>query len=200
MWGESADGARLRRNSHVQGWLFLAIIVVVAGGAFVLLGISSGAGLYIPPAIAQLGIGTFDGINVLFFFMWASMFLLLSINDGLHYRLTLREVRVPRSSASDVWGFIVFTLVAILWGVLGVHTVFAGRAVDPTYVNRLPSGVPASSLQHGVVDVTTTYFVLVGLVLVLIVVARLFNPINFDEYDRYLRRLLRLPPPRTSVQ
>ena len=119
---------------------------------------------------------------------------------GSNTKLTLRKTRVPRSRASDVWGFIVFTLVAILWGVLGVHTVFAGRAVDPTYVNRLPSSVPASSLQQGVVAVTTTYFVLVGLVLVLIVVTRLFNPINFDEYDRYLRRVLRLPPPRPPVQ
>ncbi|MGO4102926.1 hypothetical protein AB4Y63_03165 [Leifsonia sp. YAF41] len=184
----------------MQGRLFLAITVVVAGGAFVLLSISSGAGLYIPPRIAQLGIGTFDGINMLFLIMWAWMFQLLSVNDGLQYQLTLRKARVLWSRASDVWGFIVFTLVAILWGVLGVHTVFAGRAVDPTYVNRLPFGVPASSLQHGVVEVTTTYFVLVGLVLVLIVVTRLFNPIDFDEYERYLRRVLRQPPPRTPVQ
>ncbi|MDJ0350735.1 hypothetical protein [Cryobacterium sp. PH29-G1] len=184
----------------MQSWLFLAVTVVVAGGAFVLLGISSDAGLYIPPAIAQLGRGTFDYINLLFLIMWAWMFQLLSVNDGFQYQLTLRKVRVPRSRASDVWSFIVFTLVAILWGVLGVHAVFTGRAVDPTYVNRLPSGVQASSLQHGVVEVTTTYFVLVGLVLVLIVVMRLFNPIDLDEYDRYLRRVLRLPPPRTPIQ
>lgn len=200
MWGESAHGARLRRNSRVQGRLFLAVTVVVAGGAFVLLGVSGAAGLYIPPVIAQLGRGTFDYINMLFLIMWAWMFQLLSVNDGLQYQLTLGRARVSRSRASDVWGFIVFMLVAILWGVLAVHPVFAGRAVDPMYVNRLPSGVPASSLQHGVVEVTTTYFVLVGLVLVLIVVARLFNPIDFDEYERYLRRVLRQPPPRTPVQ
>ncbi|WP_243012663.1 hypothetical protein [Cryobacterium zhongshanensis] len=151
--------------------------------------------MYFSPAIAQLGRGTFDYINLLFLIMWAWMFQLLSVNDGLQYQLTLRKTRVPRSRVSDAWGFIAFTLVAILWGVLGVHTVFAGRAVDPTYVNRLPSGELASSLQHGVVEVTTTYFVLTGLVLVLIAVARLFNPIDFDEYDRYLRRVLRLPPP-----
>jgi hypothetical protein len=68
------------------------------------------------------------------------------------------------------------------------------------YVRRLPQGVPAGSLQHGVVEVTTTYFVLVGIVLVLIVVARLFNPVDFAEYDRYCRKLLHLPPAREPAQ
>jgi hypothetical protein len=128
------------------------------------------------------------------------MFQDLSTNDGLQYQLKLRKARVLRSRASDVWGFIVFTVLAVLWGVLGVHNVFAGRAEDPMYMRRLPDGVPASSLQHGVVEVTTTYFVLMGIVLVLILVARLFNPVDFDEYDRYRRKLLRLPPSREPAQ
>jgi hypothetical protein len=200
MWAEPAEDARLLRNSHLHGRLSLAVVLVAIGGAFVLLNVSSAVGLYIPPTISRLGIGTFDGIDVAFICVWAGTFQLLSVNDGLQYQLRLRKVRVPRSRASDVWGFIVFALVAVLWGVLGVHNVFAGRAEDPTYVSRLPFGVPAGSLQHGVVEVTTTYFVLVGIVLVLIVVARLFNPVDFDEYDRYCRRLLHLPPSREPAQ
>jgi hypothetical protein len=200
MWADPAEDARLLRNSHLHGRLSLAVVLVAIGGAFVLLNVSSDAGLYIPPTISRLGIGTFDGIDVAFICMWAGIFQLLSVNDGLQYQLRLRKARVPRSRASDVWGFIVFTLLAVLWGVLGVHNVFAGRAVDPMYVSRLPSGVPAGSLQHGVVEVTTAYFVLVGIVLVLIVVARLFNPVDFDEYDRYCRKLLHLPPSREPAQ
>lgn len=198
MW--PTEDARPLKNSHMQVWLFLAITAVVSGGAFVLLAVSGAAGLYVSPVVAQLGWGTFDYIDMVFFIMWAWMFQLLSTNDGLYYQLQLRKVRVPRSRASDVWGFAGFSVTAILWGVLGVHAVFAGRAVDPGYVSRLPSGVPADWLQQGVVDVTTTYFVLVGLVLVLIVVARLFNPIDFDEYDRYIRRVLHLRTPRTPVR
>jgi ABC-type multidrug transport system fused ATPase/permease subunit len=200
MWAEPAEDARLLRNSHLQGRLFLAVVLFAIVGAFVLVGVSLAAGLYIPPTISWLGIGTFDGIDVGIFFMWASMFVLLSVNDGLQYQLRLGKTRVPRSRASDVWGFIVFTLLAVLWGALGLHRVMASRAVDPMYVNRLPSGLPAGSLQHGVVEVTTTYFVLVGIVLVLIVVARLFNPVDFDEYDRYCRKLLHLPPSREPAQ
>jgi hypothetical protein len=200
MWAEPAEDARLLRNSHLQGRLFLAVVLVAIFGAFVLLGVSLAAGLYIPPTISWLGIGTFDGIDVGIFFMWASMFVLLSVNDGLQYQLRLGKTRVPRSRASDVWGFIVFTLLAVLWGALGLHSVMASRAVDPMYVRRLPQGVPAGSLQHGVVEVTTTYFVLVGIVLVLIVVARLFNPVDFAEYDRYCRKILHLPPSREPAQ
>jgi hypothetical protein len=116
------------------------------------------------------------------------------MNDGLKYHFQLRKTHPSRSRASDVVGFVGFSIVAILWGVLAVHTVYAARAVDPAYVNRLPSGVPADSLQHGVVEVTTTYFVLVGLVLVLNVIARLFNPIDFNEYERYARRILHMSP------
>lgn len=199
MWAEPSCDEWLRRNSHVQGWLFLATDVVAYGGIAVLLGVPTAAGLSIRPIIAGLGIGTFDGLDMLFFFMWAGMFQLMSIHNGLRYRLTVFKVHVPRSRESDVVGFVGFTLVAILWGVLAVHPVFASRAVDPTYLNRLPSGAPASSLQHGVVVVTTTYFVLVALVVVLIAVGRLFNPIDFDEYDRYLRRVLHLPPSRNAT-
>jgi hypothetical protein len=200
MWAEQAEDARLLRNSHMHGWLSLAVLLVAIGGAFVLLNVSTAVGLYIPPTISWLAFGTFDGIDVSFICVWAGIFQLLSVNDGLQYQLRLRKARVPRSRASDVWGFIVFTVLAVLWGVLGVHNVFAGRAVDPMYVNRLPQGVPAGSLQHGVVEVTTTYFVLVGIVLVLIVVARLFNPVDFAEYDRYCRKLLHLPPSREPAQ
>jgi hypothetical protein len=200
MWAEPAEDARLLRNSRVQSWLFLAVLLVAIVGAFVLLSVSIAAGLYFPPTISRLGIGTFDGIDVGFICVWAGMFQVLSTNDGLEYQLKWRKARVLRSRASDVWGFIVFTLLAVVWGVLGVHNVFAGRAVDPTYVNRLPQGVPAGSLQHGVVEITTTYFVLVGIVLALIVVARLFNPVDFDEYDRYCRKLLHLPPSREPAQ
>ncbi|MCU1530396.1 MAG: hypothetical protein JWP75_4159 [Frondihabitans sp.] len=200
VWAEPAEDARLLRNSHLQGRLFLAVVLVAIVGVPVLLGVSDAVGLYIPPTISRLAIGTFDGIDALFFFMWTGMFVLLSVNDGLQYQLTLGKTRVPRSRASDVWGFIVFTLLAVVWGALGLHSVMASRAVDPMYVSRLPQGVPAGSLQHGVVEVTTTYFVLVGIVLVLIVVARLFNPVDFDEYDRYCRKILHLPPPREPAQ
>ena len=169
------------------------ITVVAIGGVVALLSVSNVAGLYIPPTIARLGIGTFDGINVLFFFMWASMFQLLSVNDGLHYRLELSKKRVPRSRASDALILIAFPVVAVLWGVIAVYDVFANRATDPMYVRRLPEGVAASSLQHGVTEVMTTYFILVALVLVLIVIARRFNPVDFAEYDRHVRAILHLP-------
>lgn len=181
----------------MQGWLRLAVDVVAYVGIAVLLGVPTAAGLSIRPIIAGLGIGTFDGLDMLVFFMWAGMFQLMSIHNGLQYRLTWFKVPVPRSRTSDVLGFVGFTLVAILWGVLAVHPVFASRAVNPTYLSRLPPGASASSLQHGVVVVTTTYFILVALVLVLIAVGRLFNPIDFDEHDRYLRQILHLPPSRT---
>jgi hypothetical protein len=200
MWAEPVEDVRLLRNSRVQSWLFLAVLLVAIVGAFVLLSVSIAAGLYFPPTISRLAIGTFDGIDVSFICVWAGMFQVLSTNDGLQYQLKWRKARVLRSRASDVWGFIVFTVLAVLWGDLGVHNVFAGRAVDPTYVNRLPQGVPAGSLQHGVVEITTTYFVLVGIVLALIVVARLFNPVDFDEYDRYCRKLLHLPPSREPAR
>lgn len=175
-------------------WLFLALTVVVLGGAFALFTVAGNAGLYVSPPVAQLARGTFDYLDGLFLVMWAWTFQRLSVNDGLQYQLQLRKARPSRSRASDVWGFAGFSIVAILWGVLAVHTVFAARAVDPVYVNRLPPGVPADSLQHGVVEVAITYFVLVGLVLVLNVVARLFNPIDFNEYERYARRISHLSP------
>ncbi|MFP3464030.1 hypothetical protein SB754_00850 [Leifsonia sp. SIMBA_070] len=154
---------------------------------------SNMAGLYVPPTIGRLAIGTFDGVNVLFLFMWASMFQLLSVNDGLQYRLKLGKKRVPRSRVSDVVILIAFPLVAVLWGVFAIYDVLAGRATDPMYLRRLPEGVPASSLQHGVTEVMSTYVILVALVLVLIVIARRFNPVDFDEYDRHVRAILHLP-------
>ena len=192
MWGEPAEDTRLLRNSRVQAWLFLALTVVAFGGAFALLTVAANAGLYVVRPIAQLARGTFDYLDAVFLVVWARIFQLMSMNDGLHYQLKLRKAHPSRSRASDVVGFAGFSIVAILWGVLAVHTVFAARAVDPAYVNRLPPGVPAASLQHGVVEVTTTYFVSVGLVLVLNVIARLFNPIDFNEYERYARRILHI--------
>jgi hypothetical protein len=194
MWAEPAEDTRLLRNSRAQVWLFLALTVVVFGGAFALFTVAGNAGLYQSPPIAQMARGTFDYLDGLFLVMWGWTFQGLSVNDGLQYQLPLRKARLSRSRASDVWGFAGFSIVAILWGVFAVHTVFAARAVDPVYVNRLPPGVPADSLQHGVVEVTITYFVLVGLVLVLNVIARLFNPIDFNEYERYARRIPRLSP------
>lgn len=183
----------------MQAWLRLANTVVAYAGIAALLAVPTAAGLSIAPRIVGRGMSPFDGLDMFVFFMWAGMFQLLSIHDGLQYRLTWFKVPVPRSRTSDVVGFVGFTLVAIVWGVLAVHPVFASRAVDPTYLNRLPTGASASSLQHGVVVVTTTYFVLVAVVLVLIVVGRLFNPIDFDEYDRYLRRVLHSPPARNAA-
>jgi hypothetical protein len=192
MWAEPAGDTRLLRNSRAQVWLFLALTLVAFGGAFALLTVAANAGLYVVPRIAQLARGTFDHLDAIFLIMWAWTFQSLSMNDGLHYQLLLRKAHPPRSRASDVFGFAGFSIVAILWGVLAVHTVFAARAVDPAYVNRLPSGVPADSLQHGVVEVTATYFVSVGLVLVLNLIARLFNPVDFNEYERYARRILHI--------
>jgi hypothetical protein len=196
MWPAPAEDRRLLRNSRVQVWLFIALTLVVFGGAFALLTVAGNAGLYVSPPNAALGRGTFDYLDGLFLVMWGWTFQGLSVNDGLQYQFQLRKARPRplRSRASDVWGFAGFSIVAILWGVFAVHPVFAARAVDPVYVNRLPPGVPADSLQHGVVEVTITYFVLVGLVLVLNVIARLFNPIDFNEYERYARRISRLSP------
>lgn len=180
----------------MQAWLAFAIFGVAAGGAFLVLTVSEAAGLYVPPTMARLGKGTFDYIDAVFLIVWSLIFQAMSIHNGRRHQLILSKVHVPRSRASDVGGFIGFTVVAILWGVL-VRTVFAGRAVDPTYISRLPFGVPAASLQAGAQQVTATYFIVVGLVLVLIVIARVFNPIDFDEYGRYLGRL-RFRSPRTT--
>jgi hypothetical protein len=196
MSAEPAEDARLLRNSHVQVWLFTALTVVAFGGAFALLTVAAIAGLYVVPPIAQLARGTFDHLDAIFLIMWAWTFHSLSMHDGLQYHFQLRKAHPSRSRASDVAGFVGFPIVAILWGLLAVHTVYAARAVDPAYVNRLPSGVPAASLQHGVVEVTTIYFVSVGLVLVLNVIARLFNPVDFNEFERYARRILQHLPRR----
>ena len=193
---EPAEDTRLLRNSRVQVWLFLALTVVAFGGACALLIVATYAGLYVVHPIGQLARGTFDYLDAIFLLMWAWTFQSLSMHDGLHYHFQLRKAHPSRSRASDVAVFVGFPIVAILWGVLAVHTVFAARAVDPAYVNRLPFGVPADSLQHGVVEVTTTYFVLVGLVLVFNVIARLFNPIDFNEYERYAHRILQHLPRR----
>jgi hypothetical protein len=45
MWAEPAEDTRLLRNSRVQSWLFLAVLLVAIVGAFVLLSVSSAAGL-----------------------------------------------------------------------------------------------------------------------------------------------------------
>lgn len=200
MWNQTAGEAWVRRNSRVSAWLSLVITVLAVVGVVALLSVSDMAGLYIPPTIARLAIGTFDGINVLFFFMWTSMFQLLSVNDGLQYRLKLGKKRAPRSRASDVLILVAFAVVAVLWGVFVVYDVFAGRATDPMYLRRLPGGVPASSLQLGVTDVMSTYFILVALVLVLIVIARRFNPVDFDQYDRHVRAILHLPTSERAAQ
>ena len=174
--------------------------LVVFGGGCALLTVATFAGLYVVHPIAQMARGTFDYLDALFLFMWAWTFQSLSMHDGLHYHFQLRKAHPSRSRASDVAGFVGFPIVAILWGVLAVHTVYAARAVDPAYVNRLPPGVPAASLQHGVVEVTTIYFVSVGLVLVLNVIARLFNPVDFNEFERYARRILQHLSPRKPVR
>lgn len=72
------------------------------------------AGVSIRPIIAGLGIGTFDGLDMLFRFMWAAMFQLISIHESPQYRLTWFKVHVPRSPTSDVVGFVGLTMVAIL--------------------------------------------------------------------------------------
>ncbi|WP_434317564.1 hypothetical protein [Leifsonia sp. P73] len=87
--------------------------------------------------------------------------------------------------------------VAVLWGVIAVHSVFASRATDPIYLLRLPEGVPASSLEHGVTEVVTAYFILIASALVQVLIARLFNPVDFDEYARHIRGILH--PPRKRV-
>lgn len=198
MWDQTAEDARVRRNSHVSAWLSSALTIVAVGGLVALLGIPSLVGLSIPPRIAQLGIGTFDGITALSFFMWTSMLQLLSVHDGLRYRLKLGRARVARSRASDVLVLIAFGVVAVVWGLTAVHDVFAGRAIDPMYLARLPRGAPPASLQHGVVAVMATYFGLVALVFVLVVVERLFNPVDFDEYDGHIRAILHLRTAETA--
>lgn len=197
---EPAEDARLMRNSRVQVWLFTALTVVALGGGCALLIVPTFAGLYVVHPIGLMARGTFDYLDAIFLLMWAWTFQSLSMHDGLHYHFQLRKAHPSRSRASDVAGFVGFPIVAILWGALAVHTVYAARAVDPAYVNRLPSGVPADSLQHGVVEVTTIYFVLVGLVLVLNLIARLFNPVDFNEFERYGRRILRHLSPRKPVR
>jgi hypothetical protein len=156
--------------------------------------VSGSAGLYAPPPVAQLGRGTFDYIDIVFVIIWAWTFQSLSVNDGLRYQFRLGTWRASRSRASDVGGFAGFFIMAVLWGVFGVHNVFAARAVDPDYVSQLPPGTPTGSLQHGVAEVTITYFVIVALLLIVIVIARMFNPVDFDEYARYARSILHRSP------
>jgi hypothetical protein len=131
MWAEPAEDTRRLRNSRAQVWLFLALTVVVSGGAFALLTVAGNAGLYLSPRVAQLGRGTFDYLDEVFLIMWGWTFQRLSVNDGLQYQFQLRKARPSRSRTSDVWGFAGFSIVAILWEVFAVHTVFAARAVDP---------------------------------------------------------------------
>ncbi|MDM4763739.1 hypothetical protein QT381_12040 [Galbitalea sp. SE-J8] len=75
---------------------------------------------------------------------------------------------------------------------------FSARATDPDYLNRirLTHDATANSLAGGVTTVMTLYFVLVALVTVMIAIARLFTPVDFDEYDRCLRAVLHLPKRR----
>jgi hypothetical protein len=193
MWNPTAEHVQMRRNSYVSARLSIVITIVAIGGLVALLVVPGLAGLSIPPIIGRLGIGTFDGINALFFFMWTSMLQLLSVNDGLRYGLRLGRARLPRSRASDVLILIAFAVVPVVWGDTAVHGVFASRAIDPTYLARLPEGAPPNSLQHGVAEVTATYFILVAIVFVLVLVAWLFNPVNFDEYNGHIRAILHLP-------
>ncbi|AYG03361.1 hypothetical protein [Gryllotalpicola protaetiae] len=195
-WAENAEQVQRERNSRVQVCLFLAVLAVAIIGGCVLISGARNTGLSIPPAFARLGIGTFDGINFVALFMWAWSFQALSIHDGANYPLRLRNARVRRSKTSDVLILIVYPLAAVLWGELAVHRTFASRATDAGYAGRLPHGTPAESLQHAAVEVTIAYFVVVGLVVALILVARLFNPIDFDEYDEYLRRVLHVRRPQ----
>ena len=178
----------------MQVWVFVALTVVAAGGAFALLMVAGSAGLYAAPPVAQLGRATFDYVDIVFVIMWAWTFQSLSVNDGLEYQFRLGNWRAARSRASDVGSFAGFLVVAVLWGVLGVHNVFAARAVDPYYVSRLPPGASTDSLQNGVAAVTTTYFVILGLLLLIVVIARVFNPVDFDEYTGYARSILRRSP------
>ena len=190
----------MRRNSYVSAWLSIAITIVAIGGLVALLVIPGLAGLSIPPLIGRLGIGTFDGINALFFFMWTSMLQLLSVNDGLRYGLRLSRARVPRSRASDVLILIAFAVVAVVWGVTAVHGVFASRATNPIYLARLPEGMPASSLQLAITEVMITYFVLVAIVFVLVVIARLFNPVDFDDFNAHIRAILQMRTDETTAE
>jgi hypothetical protein len=197
-WAHEIESLPRKRNSHVQVWLFLAMWLLGIGGGFYVQTVGENAGLYIPPAFAALARGTFDYLNIVFMFMWASTFQSLSVHDGLHYRLRFRTALVRRSIASDVLSLIAFPLIAVLWGELAVHTVFAHRAIDPRYVSRLPYGTPAETLQHGVGEVMTAYFVVVGIAFALIMVARLFNPADLDECDRYFARILPVPRAATA--
>jgi hypothetical protein len=193
MRAELSDAPRVAGTVRAQAWVFIACTVVAFGGGAALLTVAGSVGLYAPPTIGRLGIGTFDGLTVLFVVLWTWTLHLLSINDGREYGLQLGRRGAPWSRASDVVIPIVFGVVALGWGLFGVHRVSTERAADPTRVHSQSAGASAQLLHHGAAEVTTVYFVVVGIAYALALVARLLSPVDLDGYRRHLRGLFGLP-------
>lgn len=187
-WAEGFELVRRYRNSHAQARLAVVNVVVAFVGGLVLWSIAQHCGLYIPPVFAGGGRGTFDFLNDVFILMWATTFHSLRVNDGLRYHLRMRRngPGVPRGRTSDALILVICPVVAVLWGALTVHGVFAARAADARYGSRLPYGTPPGVLEQGVTAVTAAYFVTIATVFLFVLLGARFNPVDLEEYDRYL--------------
>jgi hypothetical protein len=180
-----------RRNTRTHlGWSLTGIFVGMIGAA-IPLWIADGVGLYNPPTVYPLWLGTFDYLNALFMLAWAVSLIRLGISDEDRYQLRFPR-RLRRSKRSDILVPVCYVAGAVLWGALLLHPILVGRATDPLYLTPRPGGTPTtvSALEAGVLTVTIAYYSVLAVVFTIYLVSRRYNPVDLDEYDQMSRRIL----------
>ncbi|MBG0719053.1 hypothetical protein G3N18_13465 [Microbacterium sp. 2C] len=177
---------RRRNNTRIQVRLIVSGVIAAAFCVLAPVRIADAVGLYLSPAFYRGWIGTFEFVNGVFIIMWSSCLMRMGVNDGQHYRRGFRGplAVTPRS---NVIIRVLFAALAVIWCELVVRTVFHLRAIDPTYINHLPFGTSAETLENGVGWVVAATYAALAVAAVFYFVQTRFNPVDLDELDRRLR-------------
>ncbi len=184
----------LWRNQNTRRHLgiWIAGILVALSGSIVLV-VAAATGIYISPTVYPLWRGTFDYVNGVLVTLTALVLIRLGVSDEHHYQFRLIE-RLPRSKISDILIPVSYVTIAIVWGTFVLWPVLRARTTDPTYLAHQAGGTPA--LEAGVLIVMITYYAVLAIVFVLYLIGLRYNPVDLDDFDLMVRRLL--PSRRTS--
>jgi len=183
---ENYISPRERRNSLIQAWLTAAVAFLALAGVLAL-GVATSTGGLFRPGVARGWYATFDYATNVFILMGVMLLSGFRVNDGLVYQLRMLNHRLPRRVAFDVIFFCSAAMIAVFWGVLGLHTMLISRARERAHAGLL-LGSPESAVTNSMI----IYWSLIALCLSVHLVGLFFNPVDMDTYNSTIGKILTL--------
>lgn len=187
---------REARNSYVQAWFTIAMILFGIAGMVTVGFVVQDGGLF-RVGIVGAWYATFDFANAVFMLLWVVTLSDLRVNDGMVYRLRFGRHRPSHRAGYDAAIFATFAIVAVAWGIFVFRPALTARARDGGYVVRqaVQTGLTGEDgVQHllaGVEHAMIAYWVVIGLVLAGHAVGLFFNPVDLPTMDARVKRMVR---------